>query len=95
MGYYKGPKVYQAFANGGTGDPAVPLDFKLGEMFSIIFEPAFSATASAILQPRFLLPIHGGPVNAGIIWFNPATGLEVANGTDLSGYTAFFQAVGL
>ncbi len=95
MGYYRGPKSYSSFSNGGTGDPATPGDFKLGQLFNISFDSAFSSGAGAILQPKYVLPIHGGPTASGIVWFNPVTGLEVANGTDLSGYVSFFDAVGL
>ena len=95
FGIYRGPKNYSNFyTNGGTGDTAVAGDFKLGQLHIMFFELGVNA-AGTVLSPRYITAAESGPAAGGILWFNPTTGAEVANGTDLSGYAALFEAMGI
>ena len=95
FGMYTGPKNYSNFyANGGTGDPIIPGDLKLGQIHMIFFDTAVNA-AGAPLSPAYISSNQGGPANGTIIWFQWNTNAEVANGTDLSGYSAYFEGVGI
>src|SRR5260370_20847265 len=95
FGFYTGPKSYSNFfTNGGTGDPLVPGDLKLGQIHVLAMETAVNA-AGAPLQPTYLQSPQTAPAGGAICWFNWNAATEVANGTDLSGYTCAFEAVGL
>jgi hypothetical protein len=94
-GVYKGPKTYSNwYANHGTGDPATPGDFQLGQIHVLSLELAVN-TNGATLVPSYRLALHGGPPNNGILWFDLFAAMEVPNGTDLSGFAALFTCVGL
>lgn len=95
-GIYTGPKVYSnVFTNGGTGDPLIPGDMKLGQLHMVFFNPAINA-AGASRQPIYFMPgALGGPPGGGVLWYQASTDAEVANGTDLSGYSCLFEALGI
>ncbi len=95
FGVYHGPKSYSNwYVNHGTGDPAVPGDFQLGQIHVLSFEIAVNA-AGLTLQPSYRSPEQGGPAGGGILWFDLQVGQEVANGIDLSGHVSYFSCVGL
>lgn len=78
---YTGPASY---ATGG--DSFTPGDVKLGQLHYLSIEPP--SNGSVILLARY------DYTNQKVKWFDMA-GAEVANGTDLSTYSARFEAVGL
>lgn len=80
---YTGPASY---ATGG--DSFVPGDVKLGVIDALLFELARNAAG-------LIYGIRYDYTNQMAIWYVLTTGAEVANGTDLSGYSARFVAVGL
>jgi hypothetical protein len=93
-GMYTGPVSYSNFyTSGGTGDPIVPGDVGLGQIHNLDFNPAVNASGTLYVVVYVTLN-QGGPTNGGIIWYVGTTQVEVANGVNLSGYTAYFQAVG-
>ena len=77
---YTGPASYVT-----GGDAFVPGDIKLGQIDALLIEPA--TNGSVILLPRYV--VSGNVMK----WFDLA-GAEVANATDLSAYTARFEAIG-
>lgn len=94
-GFYTGPKVYSNFfTNGGTGDAIAPGDVKLGQIHLMFFTPGFTS-AGVPRFPVYLSPLQGGPPGGTIIWYQASTDGEVANGVDLSLYSAYFEALGL
>ena len=95
VGFYTGPVSYSNYyTNAGTGDPIVPGDLKLGQIHTLMLDTAVNA-AGTPLVPVYLTPNQGGPVGGGIIWFNWNAATEVAQGTNLSGYVAAFEAIGI
>jgi hypothetical protein len=94
-GMYTGPAVYSNYyTNGGTGDPVIPGDLKLGQIHIIFFDTAINS-AGAPLCPMYIGPQQGGPAAGTIIWLSWTSNAEVANATNLSGYAAYFEAIGL
>ena len=94
-GLYTGPKSYSNFfTNNGTGDPLVPGDVKLGQIHLMFFAPGFTSVGVPRF-PAYVSPQQGGPPGGTIVWYQASTDLEVANGTDLSTYSAYFEALGL
>ena len=95
QGMYTGPKSYSNFyTNAGTGDPLVPADLGLGQIHQINFEPAINTSGTlyvAVYVTPAQVPLL---VNGGIIWYVGTTQVEVANGVNLSGYSAYFEAIG-
>lgn len=81
---YTGPAAYET-----GGDPVTPEDVRMGKIYVIAGNVASNGTAAYLL---FLT----GPASATqkIQWFVAATGVEVANGVDLSGYTAQVEFIG-
>ena len=77
-----GPNPY--VTGGETCDPLA--DLKLGTVWTFIATPAWNAT------PVILIPRYNTTTNK-LLWFDMA-GAEVANGTDLSGYTYRFEVTG-
>ena len=80
-GVYTGPASY---ATGG--DAFLPADVKLGQIHFLDLELATNGTVVLLARYDY--------TNQKVKWFDLA-GNEVANATDLSGYTARFEAVGL
>jgi hypothetical protein len=94
-GMYTGPVSYSNFfTNSGTGDPVIPGDLGLGAIHQLNFEAAVNI--SGVFYTLVYLTPNQIPllVNGGIIWYVGTTGLEAANGTNLSGYSSYFAAVG-
>lgn len=97
MGDYTGPGL----ANGGVGyqanvgDVLLPADVKLGTLNLVLFELAKSVSANKIYLLHWSDSANAG-VNGQscVTWWDPTTGAQVPNGTDLSGYTAKFEAIG-
>lgn len=82
IGTYTGPASYVT-----GGDSLTPAELNLGTVEFLDFENAVSATPAA----RLLVYDH---TNQKVIWIVPNTGAEVANGVDLSGFSARFEAAG-
>jgi len=80
---YTGPASYVT-----GGDAFVPGDLKLGTIDFIAFELAIDAAG-------VIYGLVYDTANEKVIWYVLSTGLEVANGTDLSGFSARFAAFGL
>ena len=94
-GMYTGPASYSNFfTNSGTGDPLVPADIGLGQIHQINFEIAVNVSGVFYTLAYFTPNQVPLLVNGGIIWYVGTTGNEAANGTNLSGYTSYFAAVG-
>jgi len=83
VGRYTGPASY---AN-GTGDSLTPQELKLGQVAALIFEMGINA-GGTIYQPFYDID------NQVVLWYVQDTGSEVADTTDLSGFTARFIAIG-
>jgi hypothetical protein len=95
FGMYTGPAVYSNYyTNGGTGDPGVPGDFMLGQIHLLFFDTAINASGVP-LSPLYITQQQGGPAGGTIVWMQWNTNAEVAQGTNLSGYSVYFEAVGL
>ncbi len=101
MGTYTGPVSYSNFyTNSGTGDPVQPGDVGLGQIHQMQIEAPVNASGAMIVAVYIPAAQGGPPVSAsnplggGVIWFT-AAGAEQANGANLSGYTAQFEAIGL
>lgn len=82
-GLYTGPSSYVT-----GGDPFVPGDVKLGQIDLLLTEPARTSAHTSL----YLLMYNKGADK--VLWFVSNTGVEVANGTDLSAYSARFEAIG-
>lgn len=83
VGRYTGPASYTT-----GGDPFVASELKaLGTIEFLDFENAINATPAN----RLLTYDHA---NGTVVWIVPNTGAEVAATTDLSGYSARFEAIG-
>lgn len=80
-GIYTGPASY---ATGG--DAFVPGDVKLGQIHFLVANPASNGTDLRLVLYDY--------TNSKMKWFDLA-GAEIANATDLSAYSARFEAVGL
>lgn len=81
VGQYTGPASY---ATGGDSLP--PEQLGLGTLDALLFEAASNGTAAILLRYDY--------TNEKVMAFDMA-GAEIANGTDLSTYTARFEAIGL
>lgn len=91
MGDYSGPSSYVV----NVGDPLLPGDVKLGQIHLIHFEMAKSVSANKIYVLHWSDSANAGVNGTSCVtWWDPTTGAQVANGTDLSGYTAKFEAIG-
>jgi hypothetical protein len=80
-GIYTGPASY---ATGGESILAGAL--KLGQVHLVLFEPASNGTVIILLKYDY--------TNSKVKAFDMA-GAEIANATDLSTYTARFEAIGV
>lgn len=80
---YTGPAAYVT-----GGDPFVPADVKLGGIHLL----DFSAASDAPFTTAYTLVYDY--VNQKVIWLVQTTGLQVANGVNLSGASARFEAIG-
>jgi hypothetical protein len=83
VGQYTGPSSY---ATGG--DELLPSELGLGTIEFLIFENAINATPAN----RLLTYDHA---NQKVVWIVPNTGSQVGAATDLSGYSARFEAIGM
>lgn len=81
MGVYTGPASY---ATGG--DAAAPGYFSLGQLHVLFFEQATNGTVILLLKYDYTAQK--------VKWFDMA-GAEIAAATNLSTYTARFEAIGL
>jgi len=79
---YTGPSSYVT-----GGDALVPADVHLGDIELILFELAINA-GGTIYGPVY------DTTNQKVLWYVLDTGAEVANGTDLSGFSARLLAIG-
>ena len=79
---YTGPSSY---VTGGDSFP--PETLGLGQIQVLLFELAINAAGTV----RGLVY---DTTNEKVLWYVLDTGAEVANGTDLSGFSARFEAVG-
>lgn len=81
---YTGPASYVT-----GGDPVTPETVRMGKIYAIAGVVASNGTAAYLLYLN-------GPAGADqtIMWFVAATGVEVANGVDLSGFTAQVEFIG-
>ena len=82
LGIYTGPASY---ATGG--DAFLAADVKLGQIDVVVFEHAINAALTTIYFLRWSKTANK------VLWFS-ASGTEVANATDLSGFTGRFEAIG-
>lgn len=83
QGVYTGPAAYVT-----GGDPFVAADVKLGAIHVLDMNAAIDApftTAYALVYDY---------TNSKVIWLVQTTGLQVANGVNLSGASARFEAIG-
>jgi hypothetical protein len=80
---YTGPASYVT-----GGDAMTAQEFKLGRLYDII------PMGHAINAGGTIRLLQYDVANAVMIWTVPNTGAEVANATDLSGYTAHLLAIG-
>ena len=83
IGRITGPAAYVV-----GGDPVTPSEIGLGKIEAILFEDALDAGVTANSE---LVYDH---TNQAVVWFSNATGVQVANGVDLSTYAARFEAIG-
>lgn len=81
IGKYTGPNPY---ATGG--DSFLPSDLGLGVLEHLDFGTATNGTLFRTLVWR--------TDTQKVMWIDATNGTEIANGTDLSGYTVRFEAVG-
>lgn len=84
IGRMVGPASY---TNPG-GDPVTPASLGLGRVEVVLFEAALDASNA---NPRTLVYNTATGV---VRWFVTDTGVEVANATNLSGFSARFEAIG-
>lgn len=79
---YTGPASYVT-----GGDPVEAGDLALGRIIAIFFGLArnVSGTVYGLVYDA---------TNGKIVWYVLDTGAEVANGTDLDGFSATFEAIG-
>src|SRR5436190_14977150 len=81
---YTGPSSYTT-----GGESVTPEVLGLGKVFVLLAgNGAWNSVAAAM---RLLVY---DVTNKKVLWFVPNTGAEVANGTDLSGYTTNLEAIG-
>jgi hypothetical protein len=95
-GMYTGPASYSNYyTNAGTGDPAIPGDFMLGQIHLIFFDTALNVSGVPLSPVYVSAQMPGGPPNGAILWMQWNTNAEVANGTALNGYSVYFEAIGI
>lgn len=82
IGVYTGPAAYAT-----NGEAFTAGELALGRLQHIDFSVAFGGGAIYHLLYDY--------TNHKVVWYVGTTGLEVANGTDLSGCVATFEAVGI
>ena len=80
-GIATGPASY---ATGG--DPAAPALFGMARMDLLLFEPFSNGTNIALARYNY--------ATGAVQFFDPSTKAEIANATNLSAYTARFEAIG-
>lgn len=80
---YTGPASYVT-----NGDSLVASELALKRIEILHFELAVNSSGT-------VRQLHYDHANELVRWVVPNTGAEVANGTDLSGFSARFEAVGL
>lgn len=83
IGRYVGPNPYVT-----GGDPLLPADVAMGRIELLDIAAALDATGANM---RILV---WNSVTQKVQWFVSTTGVEVANGVDLSGFAARFEAIG-
>jgi hypothetical protein len=81
---YTGPAAYVT-----GGDPVTPEDVRMGKVFALGGCVVSNGTAVYLL---WLTGAAGATQK--IMWFVAATGVEVANGVDLSGYSGQIEFIG-
>lgn len=81
LAVYTGPASYVT-----GGDPFTAADVKLGAIHFMDIENASNGTVVLVVRYDY--------VNNKMDWFDLA-GVEIANATDLSAYSARFEAVGI
>jgi len=85
IGGYTGPNPYNT-----TGDPITPASLGMAKIELVLFTNAVSGTS-------YLYPVwNPDPTTGGgkVKWLVSTTGVEVAQGVDLSTYFARFEAIG-
>lgn len=85
---YTGPNPYNT-----GGDPIKPGDLGMSRIELILFANAINGDAT----PLYAYPVWTPDVTTGggkVRWIVGATGLEVAQGTNLSTYFCRFEAIG-
>lgn len=83
IGRITGPSSYVA-----GGDPIAASDIGMGTVEMLHFEDASNVALTAIYS------LFYNRVTGKILWLNFGTGAEAIGGTDLSGYSARFEAIG-
>ncbi len=83
IGRITGPSSYVT-----GGDPITPGGIGMGTIECLHFEDASNAALTAIYS------LFYNRVTGNVLWLNFATGAEAVAGTDLSGYSARFEAIG-
>lgn len=83
IGNYVGPASYVT-----GGDPFLPADVAMGRIEQIDFSTAVNVAGSLF---RTLV---WNPATNKVIWLDITNGAEIGNGTDLSGFSARFEAIG-
>lgn len=88
VGKWTGPSSYPT-----GGEAVVPMtSFGLGRVMVALFQP-FS-NGSVIIFARWTPAASPNQVTSGTLKFFDMAGAEIANATDLSTYTAFFEVLG-
>ena len=82
-GLYTGPASYVT-----SGDSFPPESVSLGRFEHLDLGVAWDGAATTRL-------LVFDRANKKVLWFVPNTGAQVANGTDVSAFTATFEAVGV
>jgi hypothetical protein len=80
---YTGPNPYPN-AGGTIGDPITAEDVGLKGILGVVGGPAFDPVGGAYRTVVY------DPVTGTMRWFVSTTGVEVANGVDLSDYSGIF-----
>lgn len=88
IGRWTGPAAYP------TGGEVVNIynSFAFGRLMALLLEPFSNGTV--IVIARWTPAAAPNAVTSGTLKFFDMAGAEIANGTDLSTYSAYFEAIG-
>lgn len=83
IGKYTGPTSYVT-----GGDPVAAADMAMGRLEHLDLSPAIDAGSTGFRT------LAWNPTTNKVVWFVGTTGVEVANGVDVSAFSARFEAIG-